>query len=56
MCLFTLQYDGSGGGGGGKADKRDREDGQMASDFVKGREMHTNTTTLVKFLNFGYVI
>lgn len=55
MCLFTLQYDGSGGGGG-KADKRDREDGQMASDFVKGREMHTNTTTLVKFLNFGYVV
>lgn len=53
MCLFTLQYDGRGGGG---ADKRDREDGEMASDIVKGRDMHRKTTYLLKFLNFGYVV
>lgn len=56
MCLFTLQYDGSRGGGGGEADKSDGEDGQMASDIINGREMHTKTTNLVKFLNFGYVV
>lgn len=25
-------------------------------DIINGREMHTKTTNLVKFLNFGYVV